>query len=59
MASAKPVVRKAVAPPAKMDIAKLIPIQKATTPPTTLARTANLSPVTNIAGLSSMLKKTG
>ena len=48
-------------PPAKMDVAKLIPIQKATptAPPKTLASTAKLSPVTNIAGLTSLLKKTG
>jgi len=61
MAGAKPAVRKPVAPPAKMDVAKLIPIQKAAPvgPPKTLASTAKLSPVTNIAGLTSMLKKTG
>jgi hypothetical protein len=48
-------------PPAKMDVAKLIPIQKAAPaqPAKTLASTAKLSPVTNIAGLTSMLKKTG
>jgi len=46
-------------PPTKMDVAKLIPIQKATMPAKTLASTAKLSPVTNIAGLTSMLKKTG
>jgi hypothetical protein len=61
MAGARPAVQKSIAPPAKMDIAKLIPIQKATSvaPPKTLASTAKLSPVTNIAGLTSMLKKTG
>lgn len=61
MASAKPVVRKPAAPPARMDVAKLIPIQKATpvAPPKTLASTAKLSPVTNIAGLTSLVKKTG
>jgi len=44
-----------------MDVAKLIPIQKASPaqPAKTLASTAKLSPVTNIAGLTSMLKKTG
>lgn len=48
-------------PPARMDVAKLIPIQKAAPaqPAKTLASTAKLSPVTNIAGLTSMLKKTG
>jgi len=54
-------VKKPIAPPAKMDISKLIPIQKATTtaPAKTLASGAKLSPVTNIAGLTSLLKKTG
>jgi hypothetical protein len=46
-------------PPTKMDVAKLIPIQKASTPAPRLASNAKLSPVTNIAGLTSMLKKTG
>jgi len=59
MASA--VTKKPTAPPAKMDVSKLIPIQKATTtaPAKTLASNAKLSPVTNIAGLTSLLKKTG
>lgn len=50
------------APPTKMDVAKLIPIQKATQPaqpPKTLASNAKLTPVGNIANLTSMLKKTG
>jgi hypothetical protein len=63
-ASVKP---KVSTPPAKVDVAKLIPIQKAppvkktttTAPPKTLASTANLSPVTNIAGLTSLVKKVG
>jgi hypothetical protein len=48
-------------PPARVDVAKLIPIQKATpvAPPKTLASTAKLSPVSNIAGLTSLVKKTG
>ena len=57
---------KVATPPAKVDVAKLIPIQKAppvkktiTAPPKTLASTANLSPVTNIAGLTSLVKKVG
>jgi len=62
--SARP---KMSAPPAKMDVSKLIPIQKAVpvkkpttvAPPKTLASTANLSPVSNIAGLTSLVKKTG
>ena len=62
--SARP---KMSAPPAKMDVAKLIPIQKAVpvkkpttvAPAKTLASTANLSPVSNIAGLTSLVKKTG
>lgn len=60
MASARPTTAK-TAPPTKMDVAKLIPIQKATpvAPPKTLASTAKLSPVTNIAGLTSLVKKTG
>lgn len=51
---------KPTAPP-RMDVAKLIPIQKATpnAPPRTLASTAKLSPVSNIAGLTSLVKKTG
>jgi len=53
--------KRPIAPPAKMDISKLIPIQKATraAPAKTLASGAKLSPVTNIAGLTSLLKKTG
>jgi hypothetical protein len=48
-------------PPARVDVAKLIPIQKATPmqPAKTLASTAKLSPVSNIAGLTSLVKKTG
>jgi hypothetical protein len=48
-------------PPARMNVANLIPIQKAVSykPPTTLASTANLSPVSNITGLTSLVKKTG
>jgi hypothetical protein len=59
MASVAP--KRPTAPPAKMDISKLIPIQKATrtAPAKTLASGAKLSPVTNIAGLTSLLKKTG
>jgi hypothetical protein len=59
MANARPTARPSA--PTKMDVAKLIPIQKAApvAPPKTLASTAKLSPVTNIAGLTSMLKKTG
>ena len=58
-ATSRPTVKPA-APP-KMDVAKLIPIQKATptAPPRTLASTAKLSPVRNIAGLTSLVKKTG
>jgi hypothetical protein len=61
MAGAKPVSRKPAPPPPRMDVAKLIPIQKATpvAPPKTLASTAKLSPVSNIAGLTSQVKKTG
>jgi hypothetical protein len=63
-ASVKP---KVSAPPAKMNVADLIPIKKAVptnkptavAPPKTLASTAKLSPVSNIAGLTSMVKKVG
>jgi hypothetical protein len=53
---------KPAAPP-KMDVSKLIPIQKATTAQArpraaqTLDSSAKLSPVKNIAGLTSLLKK--
>ena len=65
MAGARPVARKA--PPARMDIANLIPIQKATpllktattAPAKTLGKDAKLTPITNIAGLTSQVKKTG
>jgi len=65
MARARPVARKA--PPARMDIANLIPIQKATpllktattAPAKTLGKDAKLTPITNIAGLTSQVKKTG
>jgi hypothetical protein len=58
IASAKP--RMPTPPPARMDVSKLIPIQRAgAMPPKSLPSTAKLSPVTNIAGLSALLKKTG
>jgi hypothetical protein len=55
------------APPARMDIANLIPIQKAApvqktavaAPAKTLGKDAKLTPITNIAGLTSLVKKTG
>ena len=65
-ASVKPKVVATV--PQKVDVSKLIPIQKAATPtvktatvapPKTLASNAKLSPVTNIAGLTSLVKKVG
>jgi hypothetical protein len=64
-ASVKP--RVPTTPPKRVDVAKLIPIQKApptkkptsVAPPKTLASTANLSPVNNIAGLTSLVKKVG
>jgi hypothetical protein len=51
-------------PPARVDVAKLMPIKKAppvfpVAPAKTLASTAKLSPVSNIAGLTSLVKKTG
>ena len=63
MASAKPVARRAP-PPQRMDVASLIPIQKAApttrvAPAKTLGKDAKLTPITNIAGLTSQVKKTG
>lgn len=63
-ASVKP---KVSAPPVKVNVANLIPIQKEPLvgkptkagPAKTLASTANLTPVSNIAGLTSLVKKTG
>lgn len=56
-------------PPQRMDISKLIPIQKAeplqtaqlppSGPPKRLDKNAKLTPVQNIAGLTSQVKKTG
>ena len=47
------------AAPKQMDVSKLMPIQRApkAAPPKKLTSAANLSPVTNIAGLSSLVKK--
>jgi hypothetical protein len=53
----KPVTTVKKPAPPKMDISKLIPIAKAPVKPT--APKGNLTPVTNIAGLTSMLKKAG
>jgi hypothetical protein len=60
---------KQAAPPKVMDVSKLIPIQKAaplqtakatpTAPPKKLDKNAKLTPVQNIAGLTSLVKKTG
>jgi hypothetical protein len=63
MASAKPVARRAP-PPQRMDVASLIPIQKdapttRVAPAKTLGKDAKLTPITNIAGLTSQVKKTG
>ena len=69
MANAKPVTRKAP-PPQRMDVAKLIPIQKAAptqqvkkvaraAPAKTLASGANLTPITDIASLTSLVKNGG
>lgn len=62
--AARPVSRP---PPQKMDVAKLIPIQRAASLPPTkraapaqrLDSTAKLTPIQNIAGLTSMVKRTG
>ena len=69
MAGAKPAQRKAP-PPQRMDVAGLIPIQKAApiqqvkpntrvAPAKTLASNTKLSPITDIATLTSLVKKTG
>jgi hypothetical protein len=69
MAGAKPVQRKAP-PPQRMDVANLIPIQKAApvqqaapttrvAPPKTLAGNTKLSPITDIATLTSLVKNKG
>jgi hypothetical protein len=68
LANARPMAKRpAMPPPPRMDVSKLTPIKKAapakrpTTggPPTTLASNANLTPVKNITGLTSLVKKTG
>ena len=69
MAGAKPAQPKAP-PPQRMDVASLIPIQKATptqkaapttrvAPSKTLASGAKLSPITDIATLTSLVKNKG
>lgn len=69
VAGAKPVQRKAP-PPQRMDVASLIPIQKAApvqkaaptarvAPAKTLASGAKLSPITDIATLTSLVKNKG
>jgi hypothetical protein len=63
MAGAKPARRQP--PPQRMDLSQLTPIQKApptqrttrVAPPRTLGRDAKLSPVSDIATLTSLLKK--
>lgn len=59
--TASAVAKKPTMPPTKVDVAKLIPIQKAApvTPAKTLASNVKLTPVTNIAGLTSLLKNKG
>jgi len=59
MAKAAP--RRPTPPPMKMDVAKLTPIQKApqSAPAQKLSSSANLTPVSDIASLTSMLKKSG
>lgn len=63
----KPVVKTSAPPPRQMDLSKLTPIKKAvpvkkpvpTGPARTLASNANLTPVGNIANLTSLVKKVG
>jgi len=65
MAGARPVRRQP--PPQRMDLSQLTPIQKApptqtatrVAPPRTLGRDAKLSPVSDIATLTSLIKKAG
>jgi len=59
MAKAAP--KRPTPPPIKMDVAKLTPIQKAPQPAPAqkLSSSANLTPVSDIASLTSMLKKSG
>jgi hypothetical protein len=53
--------KKPTPPPLRMDVAKLKPIQKAapSMPAQTLSSSANLTPVSDIASLTSLLKKAG
>lgn len=65
MAGARPARRQP--PPQRMDLSQLTPIQKApptqtatrVAPPRTLGRDAKLSPITDIATLTSLIKKAG
>jgi len=65
MAGARPARRQP--PPQRMDLSQLTPIQKApptqtatrVAPPRTLGRDAKLSPVSDIATLTSLIKKAG
>jgi hypothetical protein len=58
---------KVAPPPQRVDVSKLMPIKKAAPvkkptaggPATTLPSTANLTPISNIAGLTSQVKKIG
>jgi len=63
----KPVAKTSAPPPRQMDVSKLTPINKAvpvkkpapTGPAKTLAGNANLTPVSKIANLTSLVKKVG
>jgi hypothetical protein len=58
---AKVAPKRPTPPPIKMDVAKLTPIQKAppSLPAQKLSSSAKLTPVGDIASLTSMLKKSG
>ena len=43
----------------RVDVSKLIPVQKAVAPPKTLPSNAKLTPIRNVANLTSLVKKVG
>lgn len=57
LSAVKAPVKAAAAP--RVDVSKLIPVQKAVAPPKTLPSNAKLTPVKNIANLTSLVKKVG
>jgi hypothetical protein len=57
LSAVKAPVKAAAAP--RADVSKLIPVQKAVAPPKTLPSNAKLTPIRNIANLTSLVKKVG